>query len=127
MAKKRVLEVDSVNYTNTLDPDERVKILSAYLESEKARCILVGSSMGGYVSVTNAMRHKVAGLFLLAPALYMPNYDEQEYSANCPTEIIHGWNDDVIPFSHSIHSILLKAFWKGVKMFDHHIRTSHQY
>ena len=102
VAKKRGLEVESLDYTSTLDPDERVKILSAYLESEKARFILVGSSMGGYVSVTNAMRHKVAGQFLLAPALYMSNYNEQEYSADCPTEIVHGWNDDVIPFSHSI-------------------------
>lgn len=102
VARKRGLEVESLNYTNTLDPDERVKTLSAYLENEQAQCILVGSSMGGYVSVINAMRHKVVGLFLLAPALYMPNYNEQEYTADCPTEIVHGWNDDVIPFSHSI-------------------------
>lgn len=102
VARNRGFEVDSLNYTSTLDPDERVKKLSDYLKNEKTECILVGSSMGGYVSIVNAMRCKVAGLFLLAPALYMPSYNEQEYLASCPIMIVHGWNDDVIPASHSI-------------------------
>ena len=46
---------------------------------------------------------KAHSVFLLAPALYIPDYKQQEY---CPAteyvEIVHGWSDDVIPPGHSI-------------------------
>lgn len=32
----------------------------------------------------------------------MPNYEVQEYNYTGKTSVIHGWNDDVIPVSHSI-------------------------
>ena len=44
-------EVDSIDYTDTYDPDLRVERLVSILKDEKEKCILVGSSMGGYVSL----------------------------------------------------------------------------
>ena len=41
------------------------------------RLILVGSSMGGYVSTVASVSLKPAGLFLMAPAFYMPIGREQ--------------------------------------------------
>ena len=39
----------------------------------------------------------------MAPAFYMPGveaYTAQEVS--CPTVIVHGWRDDIVPVDHSI-------------------------
>ena len=102
IAMHRGLEIDSIDFTDTFNPDFRVKRLDDYLKKESSNCVLVGSSMGGYVSAVNALNHDVRGLFLLAPALFMPNYQIQQYPVNCKTVVVHGWNDDVIPPSHSI-------------------------
>ncbi|WP_286269452.1 alpha/beta hydrolase [Thalassotalea hakodatensis] len=96
-------QVDSVDYRNIVNPDERVKKLNDYLAKETQPYVLVGSSMGGYVSLVAAQTNKPLGLFLLAPALFMPNYQHQTYAPLVSNiEIIHGWSDDVIPVEHSI-------------------------
>ena len=59
-------EVESLDYTGSEDPDERVAILEKRLADETAPVILAGSSMGGYVSAVVAGRRPVSGLFLLA-------------------------------------------------------------
>lgn len=103
-AKEIGWEVESPEYTDLPnDPDARVERLVALLEAESAPAVLVGSSMGGYVSLVASSRVPVAGLFLMAPALYLPGYQEQDFSKqNCPIEIVHGWRDDVVPPEHSI-------------------------
>jgi len=94
--------MDSLNYTDTMDPDVRVARLINSLKKTKAELVLVGSSMGGYVSLVASQLVRVKGVFLLAPALYMPGYAEQSYTRTAPTEIVHGWGDDVIPPDNSI-------------------------
>jgi alpha/beta superfamily hydrolase len=65
--------------------------------------VLVGSSMGGHVSAAAAARLRPQGLFLLAPAFYMPGYESlTPRDVPCPTAIVHGWRDDVVPVEHSI-------------------------
>lgn len=85
-------EVESPDYTDLRnDPDARVDRFVAQLEAESAPTVLVGSSMGGYVSLVASSRVPVAGLFLMAPALYLPGYQEQDFSKpNCPIEIVLG-------------------------------------
>lgn len=97
-------EVESLDYTDLPDdPDSRVARLIGRLETEPAPIVLVGSSMGGYVSLVASSRVPVAGLFLMAPALYLPGYQEKNFSKpNCPIEIVHGWRDDIVPPEHSI-------------------------
>ena len=95
-------EVESIDYSDISDPDIRVGRLIAYIEKQQDNYLLVGSSMGGYVSLVASEQVEVQGLFLLAPALYMPNYERQIYTAPNHTEIVHGWSDDVIPAEHSI-------------------------
>jgi pimeloyl-ACP methyl ester carboxylesterase len=63
--------------------------------------LLVGSSMGGYVALVAAERLPAKGLFLLAPALYMPGYEKQSYHRTTDVEIVHGWSDGVIPVANS--------------------------
>ena len=64
---------------------------------------LVGSSMGGHVAAAAATRAKARGLFLLAPAFYMPGFEAYTpEDVSCPTVIVHGWRDDIVPVDHSI-------------------------
>ena len=94
--------VDSIDYTHTMDPDLRVDRLLEVLSSEET-FVLVGSSMGGYVSLVASEQVDAKALFLMAPALYMPGYEQKEYHSRCTRiEIVHGWSDTVIPAEHSI-------------------------
>ena len=94
--------VESIDYRETLDPDQRVQTLIKAIEKEKSGILLVGSSMGGYVSLVAGQSIDVKGIFLLAPALYIEEYNVHEYSATVPIEVVHGWSDDVIPPENSI-------------------------
>ncbi len=59
--------------------------------------------MGGYVSLVAAQTNKPLGIFLLAPALFMTDYNQQTYITDLNhLEIVHGWSDDIIPVEHSI-------------------------
>ena len=65
--------------------------------------VLVGSSMGGYVSTVASQHLAVHKLFLLAPAFYLPGYAEQQPTPRAgSTLVIHGWQDDVVPVAHSM-------------------------
>ncbi len=91
-------KVDSINYSGINNPDERVIKLREYLEFETEPFVLVGSSMGGYVSIVAAETYRPLGLFLLAPALHMDGYSRQEYKPQLEhLQIVHGWLDEVIP------------------------------
>jgi predicted esterase len=103
IAKDQGYEVDSIDYSDTMDPDARVERLINLLKRETESYLLVGSSMGGYVSLVASEQVDAKGLFLLAPALYIPGYKEQSYRTdNNNIQIVHGWSDDVIPPEHSI-------------------------
>jgi hypothetical protein len=103
IANEHGCEVDSIDYTDTHDPDLRAKRLVSILKNEADSFILVGSSMGGYVSLVASGEVKAHAVFLLAPALYIPGYEKQEYCTDHRyLEIVHGWSDDIIPPGHSI-------------------------
>jgi alpha/beta superfamily hydrolase len=70
---------------------------------EHGKLVLVGSSMGGYVSTVATARLKPDGLFLLAPAFYLNGYDNQDSTPRAKRiSIVHGWNDSVVPVQNSI-------------------------
>lgn len=94
--------VFSIDYTNIPDPDIRVEHLINVLKDEKDDFLLVGSSMGGYVSLVASEQVHAKGIFLLAPALFMPGYQKQTYENTTNIEIVHGWSDDIIPPQNSI-------------------------
>ncbi len=96
-------DVDSIDYTDLMDPDLRVERLLAVLKKEEGGFILVGSSMGAYVSLVASESVDAKAVFLMAPALYIPTYKKQRYRSNSKhIEIVHGWSDDIIPVEHSI-------------------------
>lgn len=109
VARRYPLEVTSIDYAN-LETGARVQKLLDVCRSlpEPAQptqqpVILVGSSLGGHVATTVATQVPTRGLYLLAPAFYMPGYEHYTpKSPACPVTIVHGWSDDVVPVENSI-------------------------
>ncbi len=96
-------EVESVDYRGLDDPGDRVRKLIEVGSRRRPPLVLVGSSMGGHVSAAAASRLKPLGLFLLAPAFYMAGYEQfTPQDVDCPTAIVHGWHDDIVPVENSI-------------------------
>ncbi|MBT8434915.1 MAG: alpha/beta fold hydrolase [Gammaproteobacteria bacterium] len=103
IARQQGCDVDSIDYTDLMDPDLRVERLLAALEAEADEIVLVGSSMGGYVALVASETVAAEGIFLMAPALYMAGFKRQQHdSRSSRIEIVHAWSDDVIPAEHSI-------------------------
>jgi pimeloyl-ACP methyl ester carboxylesterase len=96
--------VESLDYQGIGDARVRADKLAEYCQSQGEPLVLVGSSMGGYVAAAAASRVGARGLFLLAPALFMPGYGEYmpDPLPDAPTMIVHGWHDDVVPHEGSI-------------------------
>ncbi|MCP4430243.1 MAG: alpha/beta hydrolase [Gammaproteobacteria bacterium] len=103
IAEKAGCHVESIDYSDIMDPDLRVNRLITVLKGEQDDFILVGSSMGGYVSLVVSEVVAPRAVFLIAPALFIPEYNKQSYLSKSPLiEIVHGWSDEVIPVEHSI-------------------------
>ena len=94
---------ESVDYQGIADPTERVDKLIAECQSVEEPLILVGSSMGGHVATAAAAPLNAIGLFVLAPAFYIAEYENLTPPApDIPISIIHGWCDDIVPPENSI-------------------------
>lgn len=104
---------ESVDYRDLPDhPEERVERLLERIAACDGDVVLVGSSMGGYVSVTTAcalaeqgdvLIQRITGLFLMVPAVYLPGYQRQDFNADLPKMcIVHAWGDDVVPYQNSL-------------------------
>lgn len=97
------LTADSIDYRGIDDPTERVDRLIAEAGGIDDRLVLVGSSMGGHVATAAAGPLGAAGLFVLAPAYYMPGFEALTPEPPAiPICIVHGWRDDIVPVSNSI-------------------------
>ena len=95
--------VASVDYRGIDSPVARVEKLVADCKEFGGQLVLVGSSMGGYVSVAAASLLHARAVFLMAPALYMPGLPALRNPAlDCPCEIVHGRYDEVVPLEQSL-------------------------
>lgn len=103
IAERHGARVHSPAYSAFSNPDERVRYLLGQTLAPHDGLVLVGSSMGGYVSTVASATLRPAGLFLMAPAFYLPGYENQApTSAARRTCVVSGWNDEVIPVEHSV-------------------------
>jgi predicted esterase len=118
VAKRHGYTVESPDYRELLNPDDRVKQLLAMDLSDYDEIVLMGSSMGAYVATVAAETIKPIGLFLLAPAFYLPGYLRTEFNPPADhTLVIHGWQDSIVPpenswrfcKKHHIHLIMLNS------------------
>jgi len=120
-AKELGLTMEAPDFRETENPDDRVTMLLDLLKDSDQPVILAGSSMGGYVTTAAAKSCEISGLFLLAPAFYLPGYDVHVFS-NLPEKVtvVHGWSDEVVPVENSIR------FAKGHKATLHIIDDDHR-
>lgn len=104
VARQQGLAVESLDYRGEADPRARAATLIRWCRGQAAPPVLVGSSMGGYVALAAASEAGARAVFLLAPALYVPGYEHIPVPAppRCPVTIVHGWGDEVIPWSGSV-------------------------
>ncbi len=94
---------ESIDYQGIADPTERVGKLIAACRAVKMPLILVGSSTGGHVATAAASAVNAAGLFVLAPAYFMPEFEGfTPEPPDIPIVIVHGWRDDIVPVENSI-------------------------
>ena len=95
--------VESIDYQGIADPTERVDKLIKEVADIDDKLVLVGSSMGGHVATAAAASVDAAGLFVLAPAYFMPGFEElTPLPPEIPIAIVHGWNDDLVPVENSV-------------------------
>jgi|TARA_B110000444_G_scaffold154017_1_gene144113 surfactin synthase thioesterase subunit len=96
-------KVKSIDYRGVEAADQRVKKLIDACSTINDPICLVGSSMGGFVASAAALDVRAVGLFVLAPAYFMKGFEYTPFEvANIPTEIVHGWHDDIVPVENSI-------------------------
>lgn len=93
----------AVDYRGIDDPQERVLALSDFCKDLAGELVLVGSSLGAWVSLVAAPSLHARGLFLMAPAITMPGLPVlRPGSLAAPMTLVHGWRDDVVPCEQSI-------------------------
>jgi alpha/beta superfamily hydrolase len=103
VARSEGYEVESVDYRGVDDPQDRVTRLLAFCREFRGSLVLVGSSLGAHVCTAASPLLQATGLFLIAPAFYMPGYEQlTPKPAQCPMTIVHGWRDEVVPVDHSV-------------------------
>jgi len=89
-------EDDRNGHAGSVTP--RITRLRAAMEALQAPPVLVGSSMGAFVSGLASLERPVAGLFLLATPAAIPDYESAfDLRLDVPTVLIHGWRDEVCP------------------------------
>jgi predicted alpha/beta-hydrolase family hydrolase len=87
---------DARGYAASVAP--RLARLRAAIAACDAPPLLVGSSMGAFVSALASLQHPVAGLFLLATPPAIPGFDAAlDLREGVPTLLIHGARDELCP------------------------------
>ena len=96
-------DVLSVDYRGIDSPADRVARLVEGCGSLSESPVLVGSSLGAFVSWEASLSVRPGGLFLMAPALLLPALPPlRNPGVACPLAIVHGWHDEVVPCDDSI-------------------------
>ena len=124
-AKAEGYKVESIDYRGIDTADGRVEKLVEGCRGLQGELVLVGSSLGGYVAITAASFLHARGVFLMAPALYMPGLPPlRERLIDCPVEIVHGWRDEVVPLEHSMRFAREHGTTLHVVEDDHQLHRS---
>jgi pimeloyl-ACP methyl ester carboxylesterase len=125
VARRHGLHVESIDYRGMGDPAARVSKAFEFCRALEQPVILVGSSLGGHVAASISTRVPTRAMFLLAPAFFMAGFEAfTPTPAACPMEIVHGWNDTVVPVDNSIRFARLHRATLHVLDSDHGLTRS---
>lgn len=108
IAENAGFATEAIDYTDLRDaPVARRDRLIARLDELDRPAVLVGSSLGGWVAMAAAEARDVAGLWLMAPALFLEDrvdggaVPDRYRPRTGHVEIVHGWHDDIIAWRNS--------------------------
>jgi len=109
---------DGRGYADSVAP--RIARLRATIEALDQPPLLVGSSMGAFVSGLVSLEVPVAGLLLLATPSEIPGYARKfDLRAHVPTVLVHGWRDDVCPLA-GVHAFAARRHLPLLVLDDDH-------
>lgn len=109
IAEQAGFTTEAIDYTDLRDdPVARRDRLLTRLEEFDRPVVLAGSSLGGWVSLAASEKVRVAGLWLMAPALFMEDridggeVPDAYHPKTGHIVVVHGWSDDIIPWRNSL-------------------------
>ena len=104
VAENLNFRVVSPDYSGIKSGYGRVEKLLSLQSSATEQLILVGSSMGSWVSLCASEKLKPKGLFLMASAVGLENLEPTSPKPIAEkTLMVHGWNDEVVPVANAIN------------------------
>lgn len=96
LAEQRGLTALRPDYRDQPDWRDRLQRLQSLISESEDPVILLGSSIGAYISALASCTHPVSGLFLLAPPI-AAEPQLPALQARCEHQwIVHGWDDELI-------------------------------
>lgn len=130
VAERLGFETEAIDYRDLRDDAvARRDRLIVRIDDLEGPVVLVGSSLGGWVSMAAAEQREVAGLWLMAPALFLENRVEggvipKRYAPRTKHALaIHGWDDDIIPWRNSLR--FAEDFGAALHLVDDGHRLEH--
>ena len=98
----------------------RLARLGAAIAACEVPPVLVGSSMGAFVSALASLQHPVAGLFLMATPPAIPGVDSAlDVRHDVPTLLVHGWRDELCPVD-GVHAFAARRRLPLLTLDDDH-------
>jgi predicted alpha/beta-hydrolase family hydrolase len=98
----------------------RIARLRATVDALDAPPLLVGSSMGAFVSGLVSLDVPVAGLLLLATPSEIPGHARKfDLRDNVPACLIHGWRDEICPLD-GVHAFAARRRLPLLMLDDDH-------
>jgi pimeloyl-ACP methyl ester carboxylesterase len=88
-------EDDALGYAGCIEP--RLVRLRAAIAASAQPPVLVGSSMGAFVSGLASLRSPVRALFLLALPISIPGCPPFDMQRGLPSMLVHGYFDELCP------------------------------
>ncbi len=117
VARGECYEVESVDYRGIDTVRARIDQLIEVCQGLSGDLVLVGSSLGAYITVAAASLLHARGAFLMAPALFLDGLPPlRDRILDCPAAVVHGWGDQVVPFEHSVR--FARAYGAALHLLD---------
>ena len=124
IASARGYQCQRPDYGTEASATQRIEKLLKLCSMSNAKQVLVGSSMGAYISAMASQQVDVAGLFLLAPPIFFRGTEPAMRMRCAKVTIIHGWQDELIDPS----EVIGFAHAYGAKLVlvndDHRLKNS---
>lgn len=95
VAESLGFSTERVDDQGIVDAGKRLERLLPKIDAATRPLILVGSSLGAYVSALASLQREIDGLFLLAPPVRLPDIQPEIQLRAHHIAIVHGWHDEL--------------------------------